>query len=258
MFNFERDISQIPGWLTKNEGSFLYEQAKKSSKKYAILEIGSWKGRSTVCLGLGVKDGNNGTVYAVDPHNDTIYEWWVALEHKLSGKAKRYDNYRSFLANIKKAGIDDYIVPIRSTSEKAAATFNKPIAFLFIDGSHHFSHVKLDYELWFPKLMVSGTVAFHDGWHSFGVMAVTTLMLLRSTKIKNPRLIDTLIVFQKVNKNSPIDRIVNLLFIFYRLFFGWIGSIKMHVLGGTTETSTLDKRSILWLKHIYRRIKTRK
>lgn len=252
MFNFGRDISGIAGWLTKNEASFLYSQAKKSSKKHAILEIGSWKGRSTVCLGLGIRDGNRGQVYAIDPHKDTT-------EHKKwSGKAETYDTYRIFLDNVKKAGIDKYVVPIRKTSEKAAETFKKPIAFLFIDGSHHFSHVKLDYELWFPKLMVNGTVAFHDAWHSFGVMAITTFMLLTSTKISNPRLIDTLIIFQKVDKNSAIDRIVNFLFIFYRLFFGWIGSVNMHVLGGTNETSTLDKRGILWLKHAYSTIRARK
>jgi len=149
-------------------------------------------------------------------------------------------------------------VPIRKTSEKAVAAFKKPIAFIFIDGSHHFSHVKLDYELWFPKLIQGGTIAFHDAWHSYGVMAITTLMLLESTKIRNPRLIDTLIVFQKVSKNSLIDRTVNFLFIFYRLFFGWIGSFRMHILGGTSETSTLDKRSILWLKQVCRSIGARK
>lgn len=252
MFNFGKSISQIPGWLTKNEGSFLYDTAKKCSKKYGIVEIGSWKGRSTVCLGLGVRDGNGSKVYAIDPHKDTT-------EHKKwSGKTDIYDTYNIFLANIKKAGIDQYVVPIRNTSEKAAATFKKPIAFLFIDGSHHFSHVKLDYELWFPKLIVGGTVAFHDAWHSLGVMAITTFMLLTSSKIKNPKLIDTLIIFQKVSKNSLIDRIVNFLFVFYRLFFGWIGSVRMHVLGGTNETSTLDKRGILWLKHIYSTVRARK
>lgn len=248
MFDFGRDIASISGWLTKNEGTFLYNQAKKSSGKLGIVEIGSWKGRSTVCLGLGVRDGNGGKVYAVDPHKDTT-------EHKKwSGKADTYDTYSIFLENIKNAGIDEYILPIRKTSEEAAASFGKPIGFLFIDGSHHFEHVKLDYKLWFPKLMVNGTVAFHDAWHSLGVMAITTFMLLTSAKIRNPRLIDTLIVFQKVNKNSWIDRIVNFLFIFYRLLFGWIGSFKMHLLGGTNETSTLDKRGILLLKYIYSKI----
>ncbi|MEK7534629.1 MAG: class I SAM-dependent methyltransferase [Patescibacteria group bacterium] len=248
MFNFRKDISKIPGWLTQNEGTFLYKQAKKSSKKYAIVEIGSWKGKSTVCLGIGVKDGEGGKVYAIDPHKDTT-------EHKKwSGNSDEYDTYNIFLSNIKNAGIENSIIPIRKTSEKAAITFKRPVDFLFIDGSHHFSHVKLDYELWFPKLIQNGTVAFHDAWHSLGVMAITTLMLLISTKIKNPRLIDTLIVFQKVSKNSSIDRLVNFSFIFYRLFFGWIGSMRMHVLSGTSETSTLDKRSILWLKHIYRNL----
>lgn len=245
MFDFARDISKIPGWLTKSEGTFLYEQAKKTSKKYAIVEIGSWKGKSTVCLGLGVRDGNGGKVYAIDPHKDTT-------EHKTwSGKTDTYDTYSIFLENIKNGNVDKYIIPIRKTSEEAAVDFKKPIDFLFIDGSHHFSDVKLDYELWFPKLMENGTVAFHDAWHSLGVMAITTFMLLTSTKIRNPRLIDTLIVFQKVSKNNMIDRIVNFLVVFYRLLFGWIGSLRMHVLGGTSETSTLDKRGILWLKRIF-------
>ena len=252
MFNFSKDIKGISGWLTQNEAEFLYREAKKTSNKYSVVEIGSWKGRSTVCLGLGVKDGNNVKVYAIDPHKDTT-------EHKTwSGKADIYDTYDIFLANIKNAGISEYIMPIRSTSEKAAPDFKKPIAFLFVDGSHHFNHVKLDYELWFPKLITGGTIAFHDAWHSLGVIMITTFMLLTSTQIRNPRLIDTILVVQKVNRNNAFDRIVNFLFIFYRLLFGWIGSVRMHLLGGTNETSTLDKRGILLLKHTYSRIILRK
>jgi MMP 1-O-methyltransferase len=252
MFNFARDISVVPGWLTKKESEFLYNQAKKVSGKNAIVEIGSWKGRSTVCLGIGVKEGNKAKIYAIDPHSDSLYEWWVGAERKnIPDKSKVKNNYQIFLANIKKAGVGKHISPIRKTSNEAASDFQKPIEMLFIDGSHNFFDVKLDYKLWFPKLMNKGTIAFHDAWHSLGVLAVTTYIMLTSTKIRHPRLIDTIIAFQKVDKNSFFERLGNFLFIFYRLFFGWIGSVNMHVLGGTNEASTLDKRGMLVLKNVF-------
>ena len=249
MFDFERDISHIPGWLTKNEASFLYNTAKKISKKENIVEIGSWKGRSTVALGLGAKDGLNAKIYAVDPHKDTT-------EHKQwSGENNKYDTYSIFLRNIQRGGVGKYVEPLRMTSKKASDSFKKPVSFLFIDGSHHFKDVKLDYELWFPKLVNGGFVAFHDAWHSMGVLAITTFMMLTSNRIKNPRLVDTLIIFQKTVNNNLLDRIFNFLFIFYRLLFGWIGSVKMHVLGGTNETSTMSKRFLIFLKLAYSKIR---
>lgn len=222
MLNFNENVAKIGGWLTKDEGKFLYQSAKNISKNGKIIEIGSWKGRSTICFGLGVKDGNGAKIYAIDPHKGSS-------EHiKWFGKV---DTYKEFLSNIHKAGIDKYVIPIKATSEDASGKVAKPVDFILVDGAHEYSYVKKDYDLWFPKLQNSGIIAFHDCWHAIGVHYLTTKILLTSNSIRSPKLIDTLTVMEKVEQNNLLDRLYNFVFVIYRLVFGWVGTLKMDYTG---------------------------
>ncbi|MFZ2188065.1 MAG: class I SAM-dependent methyltransferase [Candidatus Moraniibacteriota bacterium] len=218
MIDFKNNIAKIGGWLTEAEGIFLYETAKEVNRGNAVVEIGSWKGKSTTCLGKGVQDGNNAKIYAVDPHIGS------SEQHKMFGKV---DTYQEFLQNIKNSGVERYIEPIRKTSEEASKTFHEPIGFLFIDGAHEYKFVNLDYKLWFPKVVDQGIIAFHDTWHFPGPHLVTAGILLFSSKIQNPKLIDTITCLTKVKKNSFFDRTYNIAFFFYRLAFGLCGFLKL-------------------------------
>jgi len=102
--------NKIHGWLTDREGEFLYKIAKKCSGQGVIVEIGSWKGKSTIWLGKGSIAGNNVKVYAIDPHTGSS-------EHKKSGKGVW--TFEKFKENIKDAGVNDVIISIVETSEKA-------------------------------------------------------------------------------------------------------------------------------------------
>ncbi|WP_455277747.1 hypothetical protein [[Eubacterium] cellulosolvens] len=48
---------KVEGWLTDKEGELLYKLAKQCTGKGVIVEIGSWKGKSTIWLGMGSKNG---------------------------------------------------------------------------------------------------------------------------------------------------------------------------------------------------------
>jgi hypothetical protein len=50
-------VFKINGWLTDKEGELLYNLAKNCTGKGVIVEIGSWKGKSTIWLGKGSKAG---------------------------------------------------------------------------------------------------------------------------------------------------------------------------------------------------------
>jgi predicted O-methyltransferase YrrM len=60
--------NEIDGWLSDNEGELLFNLAKNCKGEGKIVEIGSWKGKSTVWLASGSKSGKNVKVYAIDPH----------------------------------------------------------------------------------------------------------------------------------------------------------------------------------------------
>ena len=48
-----KEIKTIDGWLSPNEAELLFNLTKRNPYDGVIVEIGSWKGKSTVCLGRG-------------------------------------------------------------------------------------------------------------------------------------------------------------------------------------------------------------
>ncbi|MFA4941396.1 MAG: class I SAM-dependent methyltransferase [Patescibacteria group bacterium] len=222
MFDFYKETENIGGWLTEAEGVFLHKTAKKIQTKNVIVEIGSWKGKSTLCLGNGSKDGNKVKIFAVDPHTGSS-------EHqKAFGKI---DTFEEFKKNITKAEIAEFINPVKDTSENAAKNFNQKIGFIFIDGAHEYNFVRLDFKLWFPKVINGGLLAFHDSWHFLGPNLATAIPLLFSSKIKNPRLIDTITCFEKIDKNSFFNRLYNVYFLIFRSLFGIKGFLRLKYQG---------------------------
>ena len=47
-------IADVPGWLTDEEGEALYGLARACTGTGVIVEIGSWKGKSTICRHAGL------------------------------------------------------------------------------------------------------------------------------------------------------------------------------------------------------------
>lgn len=136
----------VKGWLTDSEAQFLYSRAKACPANTAIVEIGSWKGKSTICLSQGSAAGENVHIYAIDPHQQ--------------------DSYQEFDQNISSAGIKELITPIVKTSSDACQGWTQPIGLLFIDGNHDYEMVEQDYLLWSPYVVEGGIIAFHDSTSS--------------------------------------------------------------------------------------------
>ena len=194
----------VDGWLTDKEATLLYDTARKC-KRGAIVEIGSWKGKSTICLGKGSIDGNKVDVYAVDPHTGS-------QEHKTS--TEHIWTFQEFKKNIKKAGVNKVVTPIVKTSEDAAEEWNIPVEFLFIDGAHELEYVEIDFRLWFPYLMEGGVVAIHDttscfksrlwGWP--GPRQVAQQYIFRNEECKYVRILDTITYATKCQENNLLDK----------------------------------------------------
>jgi hypothetical protein len=225
MFDFDKEISNIGGWLTEKEGLYLYNLTSKLSENGVVVEIGSWKGRSTICLGKGAKNIPGVKVYAIDPHTGSS-------EHlRWFGKV---NTFPVFQENVKNASLESIVYPIKLTSKEALNNFKDSIDFLFIDGAHDFQNVNFDYKNWTSKLKIGGILGFHDCWHAIGVQFVSSKALIFDNFI-NPKLIDTLTVMEQTEEVKFGNRVWNILFIIFRFLFGWIGTIKMNYLGGYVE-----------------------
>jgi len=205
--------SKIEGWLTDKEGELLYNLAKNCKGHGVIIEIGSWKGKSTVWLGKGSQAGKNIKVYAIDPHTGELH-------HK-----RRYgDNiwtFDEFKDNIINSGVSDVIEPIVSTSKKAALMINEAVEFIFIDGDHSYELVKKDFECWFPKVIEGGIMAFHDTNGRYGPTRLVHEAVFKSKHFKNFNFVDSIMFVSKVNQNSFSDRIRNRFLLYKRknIFF---------------------------------------
>jgi hypothetical protein len=93
----------VPGYLLENEARFLGVLAALTPVQGAIVEIGSYRGRSTVMLAKIAAHYGLGPVVAIDPHNSPI------LVNPDGSNSK--SSYEDFLHSIREAGIDENVEP---------------------------------------------------------------------------------------------------------------------------------------------------
>ena len=146
-------IFKIDGWLSESEARFLYKTAARLEGRGVIVEIGSWKGKSTVCLAKGLKPTLNVKIFSIDPHIGSA-------EHQPPGCQKIW-TFDTFQDNVLKFNVADKVVPIIDYSNKVAETWSRPIELLFIDGAHDEPSVEQDFSLFFPYIVNGGWVVMH-------------------------------------------------------------------------------------------------
>ena len=158
------DIDQIKGFLADDEAEALYRHALDSSQRGAVLEIGSYCGKSTIYLGLACRR-HGATVFALDHHRGSEEhqrgEFFHDPELFDSGEGQ-LDTFREFRRNIRSAGLEETVVPVVATSEAAARQWRTPLAMVFIDGGHSLQAALTDYRCWTTHLQRGGILAIHD------------------------------------------------------------------------------------------------
>lgn len=115
----------------------------------AIVEIGSFKGKSTIALALGSQylTTSKRMVYAIDPFTHPVLP----------------ANYaEDFVLNLGKAGVTPYVTAIKKPSELAYEDCPPSICVLFVDGDHSYEGVTRDIIHYAPRVVPGGIIAFHD------------------------------------------------------------------------------------------------
>jgi predicted O-methyltransferase YrrM len=196
--NVSEKTKNIDGWLEEMEGCALYAIAKFGPAKGAIVEIGSFKGKSTVWIAQGSKSRNREKVYSIDPHTGSVEN---KPGHKFASHMPPEGTTKFvFLRNLKKYGVYDWVVPIIKKSEDAVKNWNKPIRFLFIDGDHRYKYVRNDFLEWSRYLVKGAIIAFHDYYVWSGPTKVVNKYLRSSSEFSTLGFIKSLALYQYLKK----------------------------------------------------------
>jgi hypothetical protein len=150
-----RAVSKIDGWLSPHEAITLYEAARTANGP--IIEIGSWRGRSTAALALGSMAGNQQPVYAIDS-----FVGVSATDRPTCFGAKADSSSPEILrANLDAAGVNGLVRIVPKASYQAVGEV-PDCGLLFIDGDHSYRNVRLDLEMYAPKVKLGGKIVLHD------------------------------------------------------------------------------------------------
>jgi MMP 1-O-methyltransferase len=158
------DIEQIKGFLAADEAAALHRYAGEAAPLGPVLEVGSYCGKSTIYLGLACRAAC-GTVYALDHHRGSEEHQLGEMFHDpaLFDRAEGLvDTLGEFRRNIRRAGLEEVVVPLLSSSAVAARHWRTPLAMVFIDGGHSLDAALNDYRCWSAHLLQGGILAIHD------------------------------------------------------------------------------------------------
>lgn len=203
----------IQGWASDPELYALFDLAKVCTGKGVIVEIGSWKGKSTVALSLGSKSGRNVPVFAIDPHTGSP-------DHLAKRPGETIWTFDEFKKNVESAGLTSTVKPIRDFSDRVARTWDKPIELLYLDVNYHaYEPGKEDFLTWSNFVIDGGTIALHNtypalrvvirdqqpfhGWP--GPQKILRRFVLGKRGWKNIRIVDTTTIMQKTKERRLRD-----------------------------------------------------
>ena len=191
-------IDRIDGWIGKREAKYLYALAKEGAQKGVIVEIGSWKGKTTTLLAKASQAVCGKEVYAIDPHKGGPDQERFGYKH--------VNTVEEFRKNIREAGVGDIVIPMVMTSEEAVKDWNKPIGLLWIDGDHSYEAVKKDFLLWLPFVTQTGIIAFHDTYSWEGPRRVVEEYLIPSSKLSILGQVDGIAAAKKAMSVSALNQ----------------------------------------------------
>ena len=161
----------VEGWLTPEQGRELFDAARNLAPGSTIVEIGSFRGRSTIVLAMAAPDDVE--VVAIDPHGGGDRGPGEITPDANRGEA----DHAAFGANLATAGVAHRVRHVRKPSADALGDVSGEVDLLFVDGAHRLGPARADIVQWGDRVTAGRTMLVHDAFSSVGV----TLALLSTT-----------------------------------------------------------------------------
>jgi MMP 1-O-methyltransferase len=149
-------LNDIPGFLQWEEGYALLTLAESWPGPDDIVEIGSYKGRSTCFLAAGCRLAQRGRVVAVDHFRKP------PKDDEMPKPAGPGTAFQAFQHHLYQTGLGDRIHPLVGDAVMHGQCWEAPVRMLFLDGDHSYAATKAHYAAWSRHVASGGLICFHD------------------------------------------------------------------------------------------------
>jgi predicted O-methyltransferase YrrM len=167
-------IGGVEGWLSEGQARRLWHAGREVTPPGQIVEIGSFRGRSTIVLSRAAAEGIQ--VVAIDPHAGGDRG-----PQEIEPEAERGNSDNEvFRANLERAGVDGRVRHVRRMSDEAHGDVEGPIDLLYVDGAHRYGPARDDIAAWGARVPLGGTLLVHDAYNAIGVMLAQLRLLFFS------------------------------------------------------------------------------
>ncbi len=141
----------------------LIELASQVPADQAIVELGSFRGRSTGHLALGSHRGNGAPVHAFDPWDEGVIPDGYERHARSVVEYTRSETREAFDAHMKLTGASEYVTAHQATATDGAKDYDGPkVGLLFHDALHDYDNVFNDLKAWLPHMARNAVVVLHD------------------------------------------------------------------------------------------------
>lgn len=192
--------TSIDGWLSIDEAITLFELARALPHERPLaVEIGCWQGKSSVCLGRGLRGKNTPRLVCIDPF-DASGDQQSSDVYQRRADAVGGPLRSAFEHNLAEVGVRELVDVRPGYSQDLAEEFREPIDLLFLDGDHSFDAIQRDYRDWSPKVRAGGFLVMHDVVHPVheGPRRVVEEMIKQDPTWVEHRYIDSMFVARKI------------------------------------------------------------
>jgi len=137
-YSLEAVLDGVEGWFFQNEANELMRLASEVKPPYCIVEIGAYRGRSTLSICKGLQEGVR--FYSIDPRLPCD-----GFEFKSADRVV-------FEKNLATWNVQDLVFPISLPAEYVGWNWQKfydtPVGLLFVDGNHSTQNVVNEIRAW--------------------------------------------------------------------------------------------------------------
>ncbi len=155
-------VEPIGGYLLRKEAALLFWAARQCPVAGAVIELGSFEGRSTGVFALAGR-----SVHAIDAWSSTVSDLSAYGQGEIPANAV----FQRFQNNLRQLQIEDLVSIKRGLTQPIGQNWREEGAILFVDAGHTYEDVKGDLTVWTPHLHSQGFLIMHDvlGYNFLGV-----------------------------------------------------------------------------------------